>query len=255
MIFRFVISVLVAICGGMLWLWATQQDELSKYVPALICFGAIVVMWLPRATGRPGELLSRGLGVVFMLLGIAAALGLIGSMIADGDFTVGKVGGVFLGLLVLAMGWQRLFPNYYAPIPVDHQDPLMQEAMAHARRELPRLRAGVDEGRKQAFVKFPLKSASGEIEHIWGVVHSLGADAAQVSLVNEPVNKPESQDPRFSVPFADIEDWTLVDGAGVIDGVYTHVALARLYKREKGFLPHAMRKELAAFRDLDLGQI
>jgi hypothetical protein len=57
------------------------------------------------------------------------------------------------------------------------------------------------------------------------------------------------------VPLAAIEDWTLIDGAGAIDGGYTHVALARLYKREKGFMPHAMRKQLAAFRDLDLSQI
>ena len=255
MIFRAIVSVLVAICGSMLWLWATQLDALSSYIPALICFGAIVIMWLPRPTGRLGEVLSRSLGAVFMLLGIAASLGVVWSMIADGHWTLNKVGAMFLGLVMLAMGWARLFPNYYAPISVDHTDPVMQEAIDRARRELPRLRAALDEGRKQAFIKFPLKSSGGETEHIWGVVHSLSDEAAQVSLVNEPVHEPESKDLRFSVPLTDIEDWTLVDGGGAIDGGYTHVALARVYKREKGFVPHAMRKQLAEFRDLDLSQL
>jgi uncharacterized protein YegJ (DUF2314 family) len=237
----------------MLWLWATQLDDRRNYIPALVCFAIIVVMWLPRATGRLAELLHRSLGVVFILLAVGAALSVV---MGGGGLSLKTAGAIVLSLVLLAIGWARLFPNHWAPIPVDHDDPVMQEAIKHAQRELPRFRAGVAEGRKEAFVKFPLKAADpAETEHIWGVVHSLTEDAAQVSLANEPVHEREEQDLRFQVPLADIEDWTLCDAAGNYEGGYTHLALARIYKREKGFLPRAMRKQLAAFRDIDLNQI
>jgi uncharacterized protein YegJ (DUF2314 family) len=252
LVFRVIVSLLLAICGGMLWLWATQLDSRWNYLPALICFGVMVVVWLPRPTGRLGEILSRSLGVLFMALAIAAALGLI---LAGWEFTLRTVGGIALCLVLLATGWGRLFPDYYAPIPIDHDDPLMKAMIERARSELPRFRQAIEAGRKEAFVKFPLRSPGVETEHIWGVVHSLTDAGAQVSLANEPVHEHEGKDLRFAVPLADIEDWMLFDAGGVVEGGYTHLALARMYKREKGFLPHAMRKQLAPFRDLDLNQV
>jgi len=83
----------------------------------------------------------------------------------------------------------------------------------------------------------------------------LNEDSVLVSLANPPVHKPANDERRFPVPLADIEDWVLIDSAGVMEGGFTHVALAHAYKRDKGFVPHAMHKELAAFKDLDLSGI
>jgi len=253
---RLVVGLAAALSGVMLWLWASLEEQRWRYAPAVFCFCLGVAMCLPAPTGRLREVLSRSVGVLLMLIAAAAAAGLvlfIGS--AAGDFEWKHLGGFIACAILAALGWSLLFPDHYAPIPVDLDDPVMRASIEQARAELIRLRRGIDEGRKQPFIKFPLKSAEGETEHIWAVVHLLTDETAQVSLANEPVHEHAEMDPRFSVPLADLEDWALVDRNGITEGGYTHLALARMYKRDQGFIPRAMRKQLAAFRDLDLDQL
>jgi uncharacterized protein YegJ (DUF2314 family) len=202
------------------------------------------------------EVVSRGFGALLVLLGVAGLVGIAYSLFFAGNaFRWNYLGAGGISLVVLFMGWARLFPRYYAPIPIDHGDPLMKRAIDEARREVARFTQGIKDGRKQPFVKFPLKSSGGEVEHIWGIVHTLDADVVQVSLANDPVHRQEQRDPRFSVALSDIEDWMLVDGKGVTEGGYTYLAMARMYKRQKGHVPRAMRNELAGFKDLDLDQL
>lgn len=254
--FRLFVGLAAATSGGMLWLWATQQDQSWKYAPAIVCFCLAVAMCLPSPTGWLREILSRSSGVVLIAIGIAVAISLILSLIAmDGSPVWKSVVGLVMAIILMAIGWGRLFPNYYAPIPIDPEDLLMREAIEQARRELGRFQRGVSQGRKQSFAKFPLKLANGEVEHIWGIVHIVDDEAAHVSLANMPVHEPQVKDPRFRVPLAEIEDWMLVDHTDLVEGGYTHLALARIYKRERGYVPRAMKKDLARFQDLDLTQL
>jgi uncharacterized protein YegJ (DUF2314 family) len=191
-----------------------------------------------------------------VLLGVGGLFALGYSVFFSGDdLRLGYLGAAVVSLVVLGMGWGRVFPTYYAPIPINHDDPVMKESVATARREFARFSKGVREGRKQPFIRFPLKAPSGEVEHIWALVHSLADAVVQASLANDPVHSQENRDPRFAVAIEDIEDWILVDGNGVTEGGYTHLAMARLYKKEKGFVPRAMQKQLAAFKDLELGEL
>jgi hypothetical protein len=213
---RLFVGLAAALSGVMLWLWASLEEQRWKYAPAVFCFCLAVAMCLPAPTGRLREVLSRSVGVVLMLIAAAAAVGLvlfIGS--AAGDFEWKHNGGFIACVSLAALGWSLLFPSYYAPILVDHDDPVMKASMEQARRELVRLRRGIDEGRKQAFIKFPLKSAEGETEHIWGMVHLLTGEMAQVSLANEPVHGHAELDPRFPMPLADLSPRpTSAAGAG-----------------------------------------
>ena len=199
------------------------------------------------------ETLSRTFGAVVFVCGIAILVAAAYAAYDTGRW--GYLGAGVLALVFIGVGWSRLFPDTFAPIPVDPDDPLMKTATEHARRELPRFRRGVRENQKQAFVKFPLRTRSQEIEHIWGIVHSIDGEVATVSLANDPVDTPENTHPRSTVRMNEIEDWMLVASDGKTEGAYTTRAMAQIYKREQGFLPAAMRKEFEHFTDFDVDDL
>lgn len=201
------------------------------------------------------EILSRSFGALIVLTGFA-----IVGYAAWSGYTSGRWSDLLpalLGLVFITVGWPRLFPDTFAPLPVNQDDPLMRAAIDQARREMRRLLDGVREGRKQAFVKFPMQTRSGEVEHIWGIVHSIDRQAALVSLANQPVDAPAEgqRDPRIRVEVSDVEDWMLVAGDGTTEGGYTTKAMAQIYKREKGYLPAALKKQLKVFKDFQLRDI
>ena len=193
------------------------------------------------------EILSRTFGVVSLILGLAFVVGAVWAIHDTSRW--GYLGAAVAGLLFIGVGWSRLFPNVLEPMPVDSDDPLMLKANEQARRESNRLKRGLHEGRKQALLKFPLKTADGETEHIWAVIHSIDGETATITLANEPVGTLEDENPRQQVHMSDMEDWMLVDGDGKAEGGYTHLAMARIFKREKGYLPRAIKQGLRDFTD------
>lgn len=201
------------------------------------------------------EILSRSFGALVVLAGIAIIGYAAWSTFGSGRWS--DLLPAILGIVFVTIGWPRLFPDTFAPLPVSHDDPLMRAGIDQARRELRRFTDGLREGRKQAFVKFPMKTRNGDVEHIWGIVHSLDRQTALVSLANEPVDAPAEgrQDPRIRVEMSDLEDWMLVASDGTTEGGYTTKAMAQIYKREKGYLPAALKKQLAVFKDFRLQDI
>ncbi len=128
----------------------------------------------------------------------------------------------------------------------------MLECIERSRREFARFKAGLAEGRKNAFVKYPVTTKQGT-EHVWGVAHALDGDRAIVSLANTPVGEltdAELRDLRSSVPLSDIEDWLLVRKDGKCEGGYTHLALAKIYRRLHGTFPKKYLRELEPFVDI-----
>ena len=195
------------------------------------------------------DTLSRLFGLVLVLFALAIAVAVVWAIADTGQWSY--AGALILALLIAGTGWPRLFPNVFAAYPVDRDDPIMRDAIARARRELGRLRTGVSEGRKEAYLKFPLKTANGDIEHIWGTVHSISSESAVVSLANEPIGEIDvSEDPRRTVHLSEAEDWMLVSSDGTTEGGYTHLAMARIVKRDKGRLPSAVRESLRTFKDI-----
>jgi uncharacterized protein YegJ (DUF2314 family) len=200
------------------------------------------------------EILSRSFGALIVLTGFA-----IVAYAAWSGYTSGRwreLLPAILGLVFITVGWPRLFPDTFAPLPVNQDDPLMKAGIEQARREMRRFLDGVHEGRKQAFVKFPMQTRSG-VEHIWGIVHNIDRETALVSLANQPVDAPAEgrQDPRIRVEMSNVEDWMLVASDGTTEGGYSTKAMAQIYKREKGYLPAALKKQLAVFKDFRLQDI
>lgn len=149
-------------------------------------------------------------------------------------------------------GWLRIFPSTYDPLPIEPDDALFLDAKARARREVGRLRRGLADGGKEAYVKFPAQTQSGAVEHIWALVHSLEGNRLTVSIINEPVEPLKDDRPRQSVMMDLIEDWMLVHQDGVTEGGFTHLAMAKKFRQVKGYLPSSMKRDLRSFKDLDV---
>ncbi|MEM8983200.1 MAG: DUF2314 domain-containing protein [Pseudomonadota bacterium] len=195
------------------------------------------------------DILSRAFGGFLCLSGIVIVAGSAWFVHRSGEWSAAAP--ALFGLFVLRMGWRRLSPDYFSPLPVATDDPLMLAAIAQARRELGRFKAGLEETSKQAFIKFPLISPGGDTEHIWGLVHALDGDEFVVSLANDPVEDQGALGVHQHVASNALEDWMLVGATGDTEGGYTMGAMAAIYKRDRGRVPPPIKAELRQFKDVD----
>ncbi|TCK02586.1 DUF2314 domain-containing protein [Marinobacterium mangrovicola] len=141
-------------------------------------------------------------------------------------------------------------PPYFEALPVDIDDPIMQEQINRAKNEFGIFISGLKDGKLESFIKFPYE-IEGNTEHIWGVAHSIKGEAVIASLASDPVGEtPEELLERLDVPFDDIEDWMLQDSKGLNQGGYTLLAMAKIYERDFGKLPKRYAKELEPFVDI-----
>lgn len=135
-------------------------------------------------------------------------------------------------------------------LPVDIDDPLMSEQIGIAKGQIDRFFTGLDGGKLEAYVKFPM-DIEGDTEHVWGLAHSKNEQYVVVSLVSNPVGHPsEEAYERMNIPISDIEDWMLQDAHGTTQGGYTLYAMAKIYEREYGKLPKRYAKDLEPFIDI-----
>lgn len=136
-------------------------------------------------------------------------------------------------------------------LPVDINDPIMVEQITIAKKNVERFINGLNDGKLEAFVKFPL-DVEGSIEHVWGTAHSFVDKNIVVSLASYPVGEPsEDMFERMTIPVSDIEDWMLQNAHGETQGGYTLYAMARIYERDYGKLPKKYIKDLDPFIDLN----
>jgi uncharacterized protein YegJ (DUF2314 family) len=158
---------------------------------------------------------------------------------------------MYIGFPALMLRLWKTYPPLEA-VPIEPNDPTMAEHVQRAKREFDRFKKGIQEGRKNAFVKYPVSTRDGT-EHVWGIAHALNGDEVIVSLASTPVGNladAESRDSRNSVPVAEIEDWLLVDNAGKCEGGYTNLALAKIYRRLHGKVPKKYLRDLECFVDI-----
>ncbi|MEM1264263.1 MAG: DUF2314 domain-containing protein [Pseudomonadota bacterium] len=199
------------------------------------------------------DFLSRLLGAVMCLAGIAVVVGSAWLAYRSGDWA--KAVPASLGIVVFGLGWRRFNPDYFAPLPVAKDDPLMLAAIDQARDEIERFKAGLHDDATQAFVKFPLTSPGGDTEHIWGLVHEQSGGELTVSLANDPVEDQGELDAHERVAFERLEDWMLVGATGDTEGGYTVGAIAAIYKRDRGRVPPPIKAQLRQFKDIDLDNL
>lgn len=196
------------------------------------------------------EIISRLFGVLLIVAGLAMVGWGLREAFGRGQWSA--LGFAVLGVFVGFYGLGRAFPGQPPPLPIETGDPLMEAAIQRARREMNRFKAGLAEGRREALIKYALKTGFGDNEHVWAVAHSIDDDAVIVTLMSEPVgDDAEIKNERTRVSLAEVEDWLLIDDNGRMEGGFTQIAMAKIYKRVKGYVPYAIRKGLPNFADLD----
>ena len=196
------------------------------------------------------EVLSRAWGVVVLLVGLALVFWGLYASFRLGEWS--KLLALLPGGGLVLFGLGKLFPGEPPPIPIETGDPIMEQAMQQARREWHRFERGLAEGKREALVKFPLKTGFGDNEHVWAVAHSIDNGEVVASIASEIVgDEAEVKNERQRVPVSEIEDWLLVDDGGRMEGGFTQIAMAKIYQRDKGYVPYAIRQTLPNMVDLN----
>lgn len=148
----------------------------------------------------------------------------------------------------------------YPPIdvvPIDCNDEFNVKCIERARSEIHRLECGLNEGKKDAFVKYSIRYDEESADHVWGIAHSMTDGYVVVGLINEPVyssRKDCESDPRDKILLGDIQDWMLVDKDGNCEGGYTHLAILNAYKRLHGKVPKKYLRGLKQFVDINVSE-
>lgn len=195
------------------------------------------------------EILSRAFGALLLTAGLCMLV--MGLWIAIRDGRWSYLGASVFGIFVAMYGFGRLFPGQPPPIPIETGEPLMEAAMERARREFHRFERGLAEGKQEALVKYAMKTGYGDNEHVWAIAHSIDEGSVITSLMSEPVGDADMKVERKRIPVPDVEDWLLINEDQRMEGGFTQIAMAKIYKRDKGYVPYAIRQSLKNFVDLD----
>ena len=196
------------------------------------------------------EIFSRLWGVVALGLGLV-----MGFWALKASFGMGEWSTLFA--LIPAAGFSfyglgKIFPGQPPPMPIETDDPLMKEAFDRARREWHRFERGLAEGRREALIKYPMKTGYGDNEHVWAVAHAIDNGHVVATLASQPVgDEVELKNERQRIRIEEIEDWLLIEDKGRMEGGFTQIAMAKIYKRDKGYVPYAIRKTLPNMADLN----
>lgn len=119
----------------------------------------------------------------------------------------------------------------------------LDESVEKARKTLPDFIAKVSKDTDGAYVKFPLKTSQGLIEHIWAYVHRYHDGKFNVSLANVPMDQQESPDGRRDIPESELEDWQIMMPDNTIQGAYSLQALFKYRENQGEYLTPKMKKQ------------
>lgn len=196
------------------------------------------------------EILGRLWGLVALAIGLAIGVWALRASFGQGEW-------IALSALIPAAGFAlygvgKLFPGQPPPLPIETDDPLMKEAFDRAKREWRRFERGLAEGKREALIKYPMKTGYGDNEHVWAVAHSIDDGHVVATLASQPVGEDvELKNERQRIRIEDVEDWLLIEDGGRMEGGFTQIAMAKIYQRDKGYVPYAIRKTLPDMVDLN----
>ncbi|WP_165788860.1 DUF2314 domain-containing protein [Rubritalea profundi] len=135
---------------------------------------------------------------------------------------------LFFPLICLVTGWKNIRykgKSIEEVVPADLQCSELEASVAKAKETMSDFLKEVDKGIDGAYIKFPLQSEDGPIEHIWAYVHFYRNELFNVSLANEPIDDSEDYDGRQDVGIDQVQDWQIIDSDGSIRGAYSLIAL------------------------------
>jgi uncharacterized protein YegJ (DUF2314 family) len=202
-----------------------------------------------------GFVVRRVLGAVALAVGIALIVWFVYNLLWPTEEFKSGFRNVFqlivpIACLIAGWKWIRYEGKGIEQItPPDFDCPELKASVERARNTLPTFVAEVEKGIDGAFVKFPLRTPQGFIEHIWAYVHFFKDGRFNVSLANEPFDENQDSKGRRNVPIKDVEDWQIMHPDGRISGAHSLMALFRYHENKGLKLSPLMRKQKAQLVD------
>lgn len=195
----------------------------------------------------------RTLGVVSFAFGVTILLWFVYNQFWPTREFRSAFRSVFQLVVPLAMvwfgwRWMRDIGPGIETLQIPPDAPELVASVGHARRTLPRFLEAVSRHEDGAYVKFPLHTDDGRVEHIWAYVHHHADGVFNVSLANAPVFQ-SPVETRRDVPESEMEDWQIMRSDGRIEGGYSLRALFEHVDRNGIHLNRTMRRQRAQIMD------
>ena len=160
---------------------------------------------------------------------------------------------VLIGAIGVHLVWERVFYDpfvHLGVIPIHQDDPLMKEAVARAKGEMPEFLEMYPDHKSDTVVRFAFKSDDGTVEHLWGDLVEVSGDQASVFARTFPVSHKGAFEPKMQVPLSALTDWQIEMRDGSLRGGYTNRAAFKMFERSEGYLHPKFKEHLDRFRDL-----
>ena len=197
----------------------------------------------------------RVFGIIALLMGVALSAWFVYNQFFPTDEFKTNFRSVFQLILPIAfiiVGWKWI--RYQGKgideiTPPDIDFPELAVSVQTAKESIATFLAEVDKGIDGAYVKFPLKTPQGLIEHIWGYVHFYRDGQFNLSIANNPFDEKQDADGRINIPIDDVEDWQIMQPDGMIKGAYSLIALFKYHEGKGMKLSPLMKKQKAQLLD------
>lgn len=221
----------------------------------------VLILWLRDRTGRrplSRIALNRMLGSLALFMGIT----IIGWVVYNQfhpteEFRRNNRSIVqLLGpIAMIYVGWKWLTDQGpgIEETPPDFDCDELRASVGRARANMHWFLDQVERNVDGAFIKFPIETPNGLLEHIWAYVHSFREGSFNVSLANDPFDEDQESSGRRDVRLEDVEDWQIMYPDGRIKGAYSLIALFENYESSGKKLTPKMRKQKAQLIDADQG--
>lgn len=153
-------------------------------------------------------------------------------------------------VVVAAAWWWFVGRNVpaFPPLELGEDDPLIAEATREARESIPQLRELFAADGAGARVKIPFVTNSGETEHLWAELLSLGDDEMTVRYITPPVSHTGKLERVHTHRLSDLEDWVVTTDPEHFVGGYSMRVMFRRAREQWGQLPPQLVAEEAKYR-------
>lgn len=153
---------------------------------------------------------------------------------------------IILGTIIAGLIWWFFFrvprPEI-PPLTVDENDPLMIEAIKTGKGTIGDFVKLYGQESKNAQVKIPFKTSSGETEFLWAEVKAINDTDVDVFLLTPPVTHTGQVDRNQTYKLDDIIDWAIFLDNGKVKGGHTMKVMFKIAREKWEHLPDKLLEE------------